>query len=344
MLKPGMAGLTDHDKPAILVAGGAGNIGSHTAKMLRRSGFLPVVLDNLTTGNRWAVRFGPFVEGSVADSCLVEATARRFGVQSAILFAAHAYVGESVESPARYYRNNVCGSLGFLDGILAADVKTLVFSSSCSIYGIQRALPIREDSPPDPLSPYAETKLFLENVLRWYERASGLRSVCLRYFNAAGADPEGEIGEWHNPETHLIPLAIQAALGGPRLLILGDDYPTADGTAVRDYVHVTDLADAHVRALRYLVSGGPGTQLNCGTGNGHSVREVIHMVEKVSGRNVPIDLAPRREGDAPALVADAARIREVLDWAPNHSSLETICETAWRWYAELAKTVALGDG
>lgn len=318
----------------ILVAGGAGYIGSHTAKMLGQAGFLPVVVDNLITGNRWAVRFGPFAEGSIANRTLVEKTIREFGIQGAILFAAHAYVGESTQYPAKYYRNNVCGSLDFVDGLLAAGVKTLVFSSSCSIYGIQKEVPIREDLPKYPLSPYAETKLFLENALGWYDQAYGLRSVCLRYFNAAGADPDGEIGEWHNPETHLIPLTIQAALGGPSLRILGGDYPTADGTAIRDYVHVTDLAGAHVRALRYLFEGGVSAQFNCGTGTGHSVRQVVDMVEEISGKKVPVEIAPRRKGDAPTLVADARRIQEVLGWTHQYSSLETIAGTAWRWYSE----------
>lgn len=320
----------------VLVAGGAGFIGSHTAKLLRKSGFTPVVIDNLVTGNRWAARFGPFVEGSIADRDLVRKTIDAHGIKGAILFAAHAYVGESTEDPAKYYRNNICESIAFLDSLLAAGVKALVFSSSCSIYGIQKEVPIREENSKDPLSPYAETKLFLENVLRWYERAYALKTVCLRYFNAAGADPEGEIGEWHNPETHLIPLAIQSALGGARLRILGGDYPTPDGTAIRDYIHVTDLADAHIRALRYLFDGGVGGQFNCGTGEGHSVQQVVDMVERVSGRKVAVEHAPRRQGDAPALVADASRIRGTLGWMPRHSSLETIIRTAWSWYSEKA--------
>jgi UDP-arabinose 4-epimerase len=329
------------DKVAVLVAGGAGYIGSHTAKELRRRGFLPVVLDNLSTGNRWAVRFGPFVQGSVADRLLVEKAIREFGIQAAILFAAHAYVGESTEHPAKYYRNNICESLAFLDALLASGIKSLIFSSSCAIYGIHEEIPIDEDRSKNPLSPYAETKLFLEHALRWYDSAYGMRSVCLRYFNAAGADPEGEIGEWHDPETHLIPLAIHAAMGGQPLRILGDDYPTADGTAVRDYTHVTDLADAHVRALRYLLDGGASAPFNCGTGAGQSVRQVVDMVEKVSGKRVPIELAPRRIGDAPALVADATRIYETLQWAPRHSSLEIICATAWKWYSELSSRYAI---
>jgi len=317
----------------ILVAGGAGYIGSHTAKALRQSGFEPVTIDNLVTGNRWAVRFGPFLEGSIANGSLVQNAIRQFDVKAAILFAAHAYVGESTSDPAKYYRNNIGASIEFLDGLMAAGVRTLVFSSSCSIYGVQSAAPIGEDSLKNPLSPYAETKLFLENVLAWYERAYGLRSVCLRYFNAAGCDQAMEVGEWHDPETHLIPLTIAAALGGAPLRVFGDDYPTPDGMAIRDYIHVTDLADAHVRALEYLLAGAGSAQFNCGTGAGHSVRQVIDMVEKVSGRKVPFHMAPRRVGDAPVLVADASRAGETLGWQPRHSSLETICETAWRWYS-----------
>ena len=237
---------------AVLVAGGAGFIGSHTAKALRQNGLMPVVLDNLVTGNSWAVKFGPFVRAPIGNQALVTEIVRNYGIQGAILFAAHAYVGESTHAPAKYYRNNVCQSIAFLDGLLDGGVRNLVFSSSCSIYGAQEEVPIVEDATKNPLSPYAETKLFLEDVLRWYEQAYGLRSVCLRYFNAAGADPEGELGERHDPETHVIPLAISAALGGAALRIFGTDYPTPDGTAIRDYIHVTDLADAHVRALQWV--------------------------------------------------------------------------------------------
>ena len=315
----------------ILVAGGAGYIGSHTAKTLRQAGFLPVVFDNLSTGNRWAARFGAFVEGAIGDQALVERCIREHGIQGAILFAAHAYVGESTQQPAKYYRNNVSQSLAFLDALLAAEMPRVVFSSSCSIYGMQDAALIAEDSPKSPLSPYAESKLFLENVLRWYDQAYGLRSICLRYFNAAGADPEGELGEWHNPETHLIPLAIEAALGGAPLRVFGTDYPTPDGTAIRDYIHVADLADAHVRALHALLQGSISERFNCGTGVGHSVKQVVSMVERISGRPVPVEYASRRQGDAPSLVADARLIQSKMGWAPRFSSLDTIVRTAWQW-------------
>lgn len=315
----------------VLVAGGAGYIGSHTAKLLRESGFEPVVLDNLVTGNLWSVRFGPFVKGYIGDRALVEHTIKEYGIRAAILFAAHAYVGESTRVPAQYYGNNVSQSIAFLDALLACGVHRLVFSSSCSIYGIQEMLPIAEDQPKRPLSPYAETKLFLENALGWYDQAYGLRSVSLRYFNAAGADPGGEIGEWHTPETHLIPLAVTAAMEGRPLHIFGTDYPTPDGTAIRDYIHVTDLADAHVRALDWLVRGGATARFNCGTGAGHSVRQIVEAVERVARRAVPVVCDPRRLGDAPELVANARLIHEQLGWEPRFSSLDTIVRTAWQW-------------
>ena len=253
---------------AILVAGGGGYIGSHTAKVLRHNGFRPVVLDNLVTGNRFALgRFGPFYHGSVEDTALVERIAREHRIIGSILFAAHAYVGESISAPRKYFKNNISGSLAFFDGLLQAGVTRVVFSSSCSIYGSQLGLePINEDIAKNPLSPYAESKLMGEQILRWLDKADGLRSACLRYFNAAGADPSGELGEYHRPETHLIPLAIYAALGGSPLRVFGTDYPTPDGTAIRDYTHVTDLAQAHVLALRYLIADGPSIQCNLGSG------------------------------------------------------------------------------
>ena len=277
------------------------------------------------------MRFGPFVESPVGNRAVVERCIKEQGVRGAILFAAHAYVGESTQDPAKYYRNNISESLAFLDALLARGVRMLVFSSSCSIYGIRDTALIGEESPKSPLSPYAESKLVLENVLRWYDQAYGLKSVCLRYFNAAGADPEGEIGECHSPETHLIPLTIGAALGGPPLHILGTDYPTPDGTAIRDYIHVTDLADAHVRALNYLLQDGASARFNCGTGVGCSVRQVVAKVEEVGGRPVPVICAPRRQGDAPVLVADARLIERELGWVPRFSSIDNIVRTAWRW-------------
>jgi UDP-arabinose 4-epimerase len=324
----------------VLVAGGAGFIGSHIAKMLRRSGFVPVVLDNLSTGSREvAAKYGPFHEGGMEDSTLVRSLIARYGIRAAILLSAHAYVGESTRDPRKYYTNNIAGSIAFLNALLdSGAVSNLIFSSSCSIYGVPAAMPITESSSKDPLSPYAETKYFLEQMLAWYAKAYGLNSMCLRYFNAAGADEEGELGENHVPETHMIPLAILAALGHGPLTIFGSDYPTPDGTAIRDYVHVTDLAEAHVRALRYLTEndGRPAQcrGLNLGSGRGASNLEVVRMVEECSGRKVPFTLGARREGDAPELVASPERARQVLGWEPVHSDLRNIVTTAWKWISQ----------
>ncbi|MGA2713491.1 MAG: UDP-glucose 4-epimerase GalE [Bryobacteraceae bacterium] len=319
--------------PTVLVAGGAGYIGSHTAKALAQAGLQPVILDNLCTGNRFALQFGPFYEGSIADAGLVQEIVRRHRPLGAILFAGHAYVGESTANPRKYFNNNVIEAIHFLNHLLdAGDLPHVVFSSSCSVYGIQSEIPISENSARDPLSPYAETKAFLEKVLRWYGSAYGLRSACLRYFNAAGADPDGQLGEHHDPETHLIPLAIQAAMGKERLRVFGTDYATPDGTAIRDYIHVSDLADGHVRALRRLIDGSESFTLNLGTGTGYSVRDVIRAVERTAGVPVPVEYGPRREGDAPELVADPTLARNMLGWTPRHSSLETIVQTAWNWY------------
>jgi UDP-arabinose 4-epimerase len=322
------------DERTVLVAGGAGYIGSHTAKQLSSVGMTPVVVDNLVTGNRFALRFGPFEECSIADRDLIRRAVEQHNIGSAILFAAHAYVGESTSDPAKYYRNNVAGAIAFLDALRDSGVSKVVFSSSCSIYGIQETVPIGESASKDPLSPYAETKQFIEQVLHWYDSAYAFRSVCLRYFNAAGADPDGELGEHHAPETHLIPLVIYAAMGRGPISIFGNDYPTPDGTCIRDYVHVTDLASAHVTALDYLLDGGASTQINLGTGAGHSVLEVIKMVERVSGHAVPVIPKGRRAGDAPALVADPSKALRVLNWTPRYSSLESIVQTAWRWHSE----------
>jgi UDP-arabinose 4-epimerase len=300
--------------------------------VLYQGGLAPVVLDNLCTGNRDALGFGPFYKGSIADSVLLGQIIEQHQPIGAILFAGHAYVGESVENPRKYFHNNVVDAIHFLDALVDAGLRRVVFSSSCSVYGIQESGPIREDSSTDPLSPYAETKLFIEKVLRWYESAYRLRYSSLRYFNAAGADQEGELGERHDPETHLIPLAIHAAMGGKPLRVFGTDYPTRDGTAIRDYTQVTDLADAHLRALRRLMADGGSLTLNLGTGTGHTVREVIQAVELQAGMPVPVEYEPGREGDAPALVADPARARDLLGWIPKYSSLETIVRTAWQWH------------
>ena len=317
----------------VLVTGGAGYIGSHACKALARAGHLPVVYDNLSRGHPEAVRWGPLVEGDVADRDGLVATLRAHRVSAVMHFAAFAYVGESVEDPALYYRNNLGGSLSLLGAMREAGIDTLVFSSTCATYGIPPTVPIAETAPQAPVNPYGETKLAVERALHWYGAAYGLRSIALRYFNAAGADPDGEIGERHDPETHLIPLVVQAALGlRPQVEIYGTDYPTPDGTAIRDYIHVQDLAEAHVLALDRLVAGLPcAAALNLGTGRGHSVREIVAAVERASGRAVPYREAPRRAGDPPALVADATLAGGQLGWRPLLSDLDTIATTALEW-------------
>ena len=317
---------------SVLVTGGAGYIGSHTAKLLARSGFRAVVLDNLSRGHAESVKWGPLVEGDIADASLVKRVVREFGIRAAMHFAALAYVDESVRNPRDYFRNNVKGSLNLFDALVDSGVRHIVFSSTCATYGIPESVPISESNAQRPVNPYGESKLFVERVLEWYGKAYGLSWTALRYFNAAGADEDGEIGEDHDPETHIIPRAILAALGSvPELQVFGTDYPTADGTAVRDYIHVTDLAKAHVLALTHLLNGGESQAINLGTGTGHSVLEVIRAVEGISGLRVPRRIANRRPGDPPMLVASNARASEVLGWSPKHSDLETMVRTAWVW-------------
>lgn len=317
----------------ILVTGGAGFIGSHTAKALAQQGDKPVVLDNLSAGSREAVRWGPLIVGDVGDSDLVRSVIREHGIEAVIHFAAYTAVGESMGRPAAFFRNNLINTAMLLDVMLAEGVDMMVFSSSCAVYGPPETTPINEDHPRRPISPYAESKLMVEQMLRWYGELSGLRWAALRYFNAAGADPDGDLGERHDPETHLIPLVIQAAIGKlPELQIFGTDYPTPDGTAVRDYTHVSDLAAAHVDALRHLRSSGESIAVNIGSGRGYSVREIIDVVERVGGRPVPTRDAPRRAGDPPALIADNRLARETFGWKPCRSDIETIIRSAWEWH------------
>jgi len=317
---------------SVLVTGGAGYIGSHACKALARAGYIPVTYDNLSRGHREAVRWGPLVEGDIGDRAAVAAALAAHRPAAVMHFAAFAYVGESGTDPALYYRNNVVGTLSLLDAMRAAGVDQIVFSSSCATYGIPNAVPINESMPQLPVNPYGETKLAIERVLYWYGKAYGLRSVSLRYFNAAGCDRDGEIGEAHDPETHLIPLVLQAALGmAPPVAIFGTDYPTPDGTAIRDYIHVDDLAAAHVRALEHLVAGGAGGAVNLATGRGYSVREIIAAVSKAVGHAVPCRETPRRAGDPPALVADARAAEALLGWRAECSDLDTIIRTAFTW-------------
>ncbi|HYM72633.1 MAG TPA: UDP-glucose 4-epimerase GalE [Stellaceae bacterium] len=317
---------------SVLVTGGAGYIGSHACKALARAGYLPVTYDNLSRGRRHAVRWGPLVEGDIADRDRVKTTLEAHRITAIMHFAAFAYVGESGTDPALYYRNNVGGTLALLDAMREAGAKQIVFSSTCATYGLPDEVPIRETMPQRPVNPYGETKLAIERALHWYGAAYGLRSVALRYFNAAGCDTNGEIGEEHDPETHLIPLVLRAALGlGPPVSIFGTDYPTPDGTAIRDYIHVDDLANAHVRALDYLAGGGASAALNLATGRGYSVGEVIAAVGKAVGHAVPHRETPRRAGDPPALVADPGAAAELLGWRAECSDLDTIIGTALAW-------------
>jgi UDP-glucose-4-epimerase GalE len=318
----------------VLVTGGAGYIGSHTAKALAKAGHEPLVLENLSAGHRWAVKWGPLLDWDLADTEMLPQFLEKEHVEAVLHFAASLLVGESMQEPRKYFWNNVVNTLRLLDAMLEAGVKRIVFSSSAATYGNSQKVPIPEDHPKEPVNPYGETKLAMERALQWYGNAYDLRWVALRYFNAAGADPDGELGESHHPEAHLIALAIQAALGQrPHVEIYGTDYPTPDGTAIRDYIHVTDLADAHVRALEYLAEGGESRALNLGTGQGYSVREVINAVGKISPHEVPFREGPRRAGDPPVLVADASHAGKALGWKPQHSRLEAIIQDAWNWHS-----------
>ncbi|MGA0602274.1 UDP-glucose 4-epimerase GalE [Caulobacter sp. KR2-114] len=320
----------------VLVTGGAGYVGAHTCLRLAQAGFRPVTYDNLSNGHRRFVQWGPLEEGDIRDRPRLDEVLRRVRPSAVLHFAALIEVGESVKHPDRFHDSNVAGALTVIEAARAAGVRRVVFSSTCAIYGEPQRLPLDEDHPQAPLNPYGETKRLVEQALARLAGTDGFQSVALRYFNAAGADPEGRIGEAHDPETHAIPLAIQAALGQrPGFRIFGDDYPTRDGTALRDYVHVLDLADAHVAALRYLMGGGATTAFNLGAGVGVTVRELLDAVRKVSGRTFPVETAGRRPGDAPALVADAGRAAATLGWRPTYD-LEAIVETAWRWHSAQA--------
>ena len=318
----------------ILVTGGAGYIGSHACKALARAGHRPVTYDNLVYGHREAVRWGPLVEADLADSDRLADTLQRYDIAAVMHFAAFAYVGESVIKPEAYFQNNVTNSLKLLEAMRAHDVRRIVFSSTCATYGIPEQVPVSESAFQRPVNPYGESKLMVERMLQWYGSAHGFTHATLRYFNAAGADPEGEIGEDHQPETHLIPLVLEAALGNrAQIDVFGTDYQTPDGTAIRDFIHVQDLAEAHVKALDRLLAGGLSLTLNLGTGVGHTVREVIAAAERITGHRIPRREGPRRPGDPPVLVADASRAREVLGWTPALSDLDTIIRTAWAWHS-----------
>jgi UDP-glucose-4-epimerase GalE len=321
------------DRRVVLITGGAGYIGSHTAKTLRLAGYRVVIFDNLSAGHRDAALGAPLIEGDIRDAEAVRRAIRDTRAGAVMHFAARLIVSESMADPAGYYDNNVRGALATLDAMAAERCRALVFSSTCAVYGEPAEVPLRETHPTAPLSPYGQTKLAVEQALPHYERAYGIRSIRLRYFNAAGADPDGELGEDHDPEIHAIPRAFGAAAGGAPFEIFGEDYPTPDGTCLRDYVHVSDLADAHLRALERLERGGDSATYNVGTEAPSSVREVLAAVERVTGRPVPYRSAPRRPGDPAVLYASAARIRAELGWAPQRAALGTIVRDAWRWHS-----------
>lgn len=314
---------------AVLVTGGAGYIGSHAARALRREGYEVLIYDNLSTGYEFLARGFEFIQGDIGDPEKLMPALRR--VDAVMHFAAHCYVGESVQDPRKYFHNNVEAALALLNTCIDAGVKRFVFSSTCAVYGIPATTPIAEDNPRLPVNPYGVTKMLFERALEAYSEAYGLRYASLRYFNAAGADESGETGECHDPETHLIPLALAAAEGsGPALQIFGNDYPTPDGTCIRDYIHVNDLAAAHVKALQHLANGGGSIAANLGTGQGHSVMEIIKMAEEVSGKTVRRTIVARRPGDPPALVANSTYAQQLLRWKPTRS-LRDITATAWQW-------------
>lgn len=317
----------------ILVTGGAGYVGSHACKALAAAGYQPVALDSLITGHRWAVRWGDLLEGDLGDAAFLRRVFREHDFEAVMHFAAFASVAESVAHPERCYASNVANSLTLLEAMRDAGPRRIVFSSSCAVYGVPERVPITEDTPLNPITPYGESKRVVEGTLQAWGTAHGFEWMALRYFNAAGADPEGTIGEAHDPETHLLPLAIAAALDpSADLSVYGTDFPTPDGTAVRDYIHVEDLARAHVLALDHLARGGTGGALNLGTGRGHSVREVIHSVQRVTGRAINPRSGPRRSGDPPVLVADARKAADIFGWRARWTELDAIVDSAVRWH------------
>ncbi|BAY91600.1 MULTISPECIES: UDP-glucose 4-epimerase GalE [unclassified Tolypothrix] len=329
------------EKPTILVTGGAGYIGSHTVLALKRAGYEVVILDNLVYGHRDLVEQVLQVElvaGDTADRPLLDKLFQTHNITAVMHFSAYAYVGESVTDPAKYYRNNVLGTLVLLEAMLAASVKKFVFSSTCATYGVPEVVPIPENHPQNPINPYGATKLMVERILSDFDTAYGLKSVRFRYFNAAGADPTGLLGEDHNPETHLIPLVLLTALGKRESIsIFGTDYPTPDGTCIRDYIHVSDLADAHVLGLEYLLQGNDSEVFNLGNGLGFSVKEVISAAEDVTGLTIPVKECDRRPGDPPSLIGSSEKARKILDWQPQYPAIKDIVLHAWQWHQKRHK-------
>jgi UDP-glucose 4-epimerase len=317
----------------ILVAGGAGYIGSHTCLDLSGKGFTPIVYDNLSNGHAEFAKWGPLEIGDIRDRSRLDEVLKKYRPEAIVHFAAAIEVGESVKNPGAYYDNNVGGTISLLRAAQAAHIDKIVFSSTCATYGIPSSIPMNESHAQLPINPYGQSKLIIEQILRDLDRYQGFRSFILRYFNAAGADPESRIGEWHSPETHAVPIAIEAALGRrPNFEVLGTDYDTRDGSCVRDFVHVLDLADAHSRAIEHLLNNGTSHALNLGTGSGTTVKELLETVRQVGGRDFEIKYGPRRPGDSPALVADNALAKTTIGWSPQHD-LQSIIRSAWNWHS-----------
>ena len=325
--------MSNGDPIPILVTGGAGYVGAHVCKALAARGYRPIVYDNLVYGHEAAVKWGPLEVGDIADRARLDAVIAEHRPQALMHFAAFTYVGESVADPGKYYRNNVAGTLSLLEAVRDHAIGKMVFSSTAAIYGTPKTVPIPETAAKAPINPYGQSKWTAEQMIADFAAAHGVRSAALRYFNAAGADPDGEIGESHDPESHLIPLAMQAVTGeGTAMTLFGDDYPTPDGTCIRDYIHVADLADAHVKALQQLDHRKGPDAFNLGTGSGASVRQVLEAVERVAGQPVPHSIGPRRAGDPAELVSDPAKANRELGWMPRSSDLDTIVATAWAWH------------
>ncbi|MEE8429816.1 MAG: UDP-glucose 4-epimerase GalE [Candidatus Desulfatibia sp.] len=317
----------------ILVVGGAGYIGSYMCKYLAKNGYHPIVLDNLVYGHRQAVKWGLFIAGSMADAKLLDRIFKEHPIAAVMHFAAFCYVGESVEDPGKYYQNNVAATITLLEAMVENNIHHFIFSSSCAVYGEPVEIPITEQHPYSPINPYGRSKLMVEQILEDFRAAYGLEYVALRYFNAAGADPEGEIGEEHDPETHLIPLVLKTALGQRETInIFGNDYATKDGTCIRDYIHIDDLAQAHLLALDRLLSGLPGGQYNLGNGNGYSVKEVIEVARDITSKQIPAKIVERRPGDPAVLIGSSEKAFKELGWKPQFADLNAIVATAWQWH------------
>ena len=322
----------------ILIVGGAGYIGSHVNKALNEEGYETVILDNLSYGHEESIKWGTFCNCDLNNIDDVDEVFNKYDITAVMHFSSFIDVGESVRNPEKYYHNNVLNTMNLIHVMLKQDVKKFIFSSTCATYGVPQKIPLVEDHPQNPINPYGWTKLMVERILKDYDKAYGLKSVILRYFNASGADKSGEIGEWHNPETHLIPLILDAAMGKREdIKIFGTDYDTPDGTCIRDYIHVTDLADAHILSLKYLEQNNKSNQFNLGNGQGFSVREVIESVKRVTGKDFKVTASERREGDPAILIGSSKKAKEVLGWNPQYTDIDQIVETAWNWHQKLNK-------